>query len=354
MSKTVERHALFSACNGDAHLSRARDPAFRLGEGRASGIVTDRFNGRKQAFEQGAHSTRQWGKLAIASAFALLALAACAGNETSAVDPDHNVQISTSGARIAIDEASEGARITVADTQPGRADTYIAMVNASGSGSLTFEFVSPQDMVILDASSRILGFERIEIVRGTVDLRNVRFPEELSAIRINSGVIMESSQFAHLREISGTGRVSISIGEAHQFDQVISGLQARLSSSISLSIETQNAIAATVEEAARLVSTAEFLGDFVIVDSIDAITSQGTINGIEVADIVSAADAITVIESNLTPQQRAMLAEIATASKGNRSGVSGPSDRSSRVPGRRAERGNGACRACTDARSGSN
>ncbi|PWK55121.1 beta strand repeat-containing protein [Roseicyclus mahoneyensis] len=231
------------------------------------------------------------------SSIMLLSLAACGGGGGSAVEVTTST-ITQTGDVVRISNASSGAVISVADLTNGPDILSNVTVTATGSGTLTFDFAHVEDSVVLSANSTFSGFTTIAVQGGTVDFTALP-TGALSGIRIieiNSGAILTFDQFTQLNSVTGGNSSELTvIVETVEQALIVHGSQKVNVNDLSITTDVPLADI-TVAQAASLVGTGVFDGEFTIKDTATAILNAGDA-------VIGAASDIVVTGTEFTQEQ---------------------------------------------------
>ena len=115
--------------------------------------------------------------------------------------------------------------VSIASTTAG-ADAFEAEIDASGTGTATFDFADTDDTVTLTGS--LDGFTTVAVRFGTVDLTGVTLDDSVDVITVSSGVILTAAQFLALEDgITGgsaDSTVQIVISDADEANAVIAAI----------------------------------------------------------------------------------------------------------------------------------
>lgn len=115
--------------------------------------------------------------------------------------------------------------ISIASETAG-ADAYEAAIDATGTGTVTFNFADTDDVVTLTGS--LDGFSTVAVRFGTVDLTGVALDDSIDVITVSSGVILTAAQFLALEDGieggSADSTVQIVINDADEAADVLAAL----------------------------------------------------------------------------------------------------------------------------------
>ena len=185
----------------------------------------------------------------------LMSLAACSGeggtsevidiveDSLSAGDTEVNI-LSAGDTEVNISSAFEGAVIKVASASSTTAYSQV-IINATGAGDLVIDFADENDTVVLEASSKISGFESIVVKNGTLDLSKITLPDTVKVIYVGSRVVITHDQLFNdldngvtVREGATSGDVTIIVNGRVQALEVIQSLGTLIRGNVLLDIRS--------------------------------------------------------------------------------------------------------------------
>lgn len=183
----------------------------------------------------------------------LLSLAACHGDGVAVVvGASNEITLTSDDATIDLTAATSGAVVTIkptASTDPAGDNQYTgAVINGSGaSGILVLNFEDATDVVVLDPTSDISGFNVIVVQNGTVDFSALGLGVLNNGIlRVGSAAVFDLEQFekiqgVELREGATHGRVTVIAASVEEVETIF-GMRSKVAEGVDLTIRLPQTI----------------------------------------------------------------------------------------------------------------
>lgn len=226
----------------------------------------------------------------------LMSLAACSGEGgTSEVIDIVEDSLSVGDTEVNISSAFEGAIIKVA---PGSSATAYSQViiNATGAGDLVIDFANENDTVVLEASSKISGFESIVVKKGTLDLSKITLPDTIKVIYVGSRAVITHDQLFNdldngvaVREGATSGDVTVIVNGRAQALEVIQSLGTLIRGNVELDIRSVGSMGElSISEFKLILSYLEGeIGSYSIKDTAANLLNNSIIDILQNADTVA-------------------------------------------------------------------
>lgn len=235
-----------------------------------------------------------------ATTILLMSLAACSGEGgTSAVVAVVEDALSAGDTQVDISSAYEGAVIKVASATSSSAYSQV-VINAAGAGDLVIDFENESDVVVLDASSQISGFENIVVKKGTLDLSKITLPDTVKVIYVGSRAVVTHKQLFEdldngvtLRQGASSGEITVIVNGRDEALNTINSLGTKIRGNIDLDIHSAGPMGVlTVAEFIRISNYLDNeMGSYSIKD-----TAANLLNP-NIAEILESADGLALSNS---------------------------------------------------------
>lgn len=214
-------------------------------------------------------------KLAQSTSFSVIAIAlsACGGSSSTSTSSNSTTSVPV-GSKLTVTKSSAGtyseassvagislksgasAAFAVADDTVD--NSYAITVNATGTDTLEFDFTNgdANDVIVLDAQSKISGFDTLKVVKGTVDITAVGDLGAITKYEVDSGLKLSVAQIKEATSIvsvSGDAKITVEVkteAEARELNTFVA------SGGISLQgIDTEKFEVAAASDATETIST---------------------------------------------------------------------------------------------------